>query len=125
MRENEDNSSAKYILQLNEQQAKIVSTACEFFARVKMGQFGEIVWHTADKHCPENPAAAEQAWLELRKQIYPDLQGVGHSYGIGKFPDADTAYDVHQALRFAMGGKEPFSYNELPTVTVIKDKEKK
>lgn len=104
-------------LELTEEEARLVGRACEFFARVKMGQFGEIVWHTANKHCPEDPAAAEQAWLELRKQIYPDLQGVGHSYGIGKFEDADKVFDVHQVIRYALGGPVPFSYHKLPKCT--------
>ena len=30
------------ILKLNEEQAQIVSGACEFYARVRMGQFEEI-----------------------------------------------------------------------------------
>lgn len=41
---------AKYTLELNEVQAQTVSQACEFFARIKMGQFDEIpftsTWNT-------------------------------------------------------------------------------
>lgn len=33
---------AKYTLELNEEQARTVAQACEFFARIKMGQFQEI-----------------------------------------------------------------------------------
>ena len=33
---------AKYILDLNEEQAKTIAQAYEFFARIKMGQFDEI-----------------------------------------------------------------------------------
>lgn len=99
---------------LTDQQAQIVAKACEFYARIRMGQFGEIVWHCAPKHCPKNREAAEQAWLELRKQIYPDLHGIGHSYGIGKFEDADRAFDVYQVIRHTMGGEKPFSYYDLP-----------
>ena len=33
---------AKYILDLTEEQAKTVALACEFFVRIKMGQFDEI-----------------------------------------------------------------------------------
>lgn len=102
-------------LTLTDEQAQIVSKACEFFARVKIGQFGEIVWHCAEKHCPDNPEAAKNAWLELRKQLYPDLHGEGHSYGVGKFEEADKAFDVHQVIRYAMGDKrEPWSNYELP-----------
>ena len=36
----------KIQLTLTEEQAKIVSTACEFYARVRMGQFDRIIDHT-------------------------------------------------------------------------------
>lgn len=101
-------------LTLTEEQAQLVGMACEFFARVRMGQFGEIPFRCAEKHCPKDPEATQRAWLELRKHIYPDLCGVGHSYGIGKFDDADRAFDVYQVIRYAMGGQPPFSYHELP-----------
>lgn len=108
---------AIYKLTLTEDQAQIVATACEFFARVKMGQFREIVWHCAENHCPRSPGAAEQAWLELRKQLYPDLDGAGHSYGIGKYADADKAFGVYEVIRHAMGDRrEPFSYYPLPEI---------
>ena len=110
---------AKYILELNEEQAEIVSRACEFYARVRIGQFNEIIWHTLGSEMPEDYCGrrelAEQKLLETRRIIYPELHGIGHSYGMGKFRDADLSYDVHQVLRKAFGsGKEPFSYNELP-----------
>ena len=102
-------------LTLNEGEAALVSRACEFYARVRMGQFGEIPFYCTDMRGPENPGATEQAWLELRKYIYPDLYGAGHSYGYGKFDDADKAFDVHQALRHTLGdGRTPFSYHKIP-----------
>lgn len=107
-------------LTMTEEQAKIVSLACEFYARVRMGQFNEIVWHLLDIKIPgeeycERREKAEQLLLEARKPLYPDLHGVGHSYGIGKFDDADLAFDVHQVIRHEMGnGRPPFSYHDLP-----------
>lgn len=104
-----------YLLTMNENETRLVSTACEFYARVRMGQFGEIIFRCADNHHPEDPEAAEQAWLELRNHIYPDLHGVGHSYGKGKFEDADKAFDIHQVLRYCLGdSRKPFSYTKLP-----------
>lgn len=102
------------VLRLDEEQAKICSQACEFFARIRMGQFGEIVWLCGENHCAKDYDTAQRAWLDLRKQVYPGLDGPGHSYGVGRFPDADTAYDIHQVIDFAMGGKEPWSHNPLP-----------
>lgn len=109
-------------LRLTEEQANIVSSACEFYARILMGQFQEIAYH-----CPKMPGAGSYdeitaAWMCLRKFIYPDLKGQGHSYGIGKFMTADKAFDVHQAIRYTMGDKrEPFSYYKLPECRKIAD----
>lgn len=102
-------------LTLTDEQARIVSAACEFYARIRMGQFGEIAWVCAETHCPESPEEFERAWLALRQQIYPELHGIGHSYGIGKFEDADKAFDVYQVICYVIGDRrEPFSYYELP-----------
>ena len=61
------------------------------------------------------------AWL--RDGICPDLRGPGHSYGIGKYEDADRAYDVYQVLRqhFPHDGREPFSYFDLPECEVVEE----
>lgn len=110
----------KIKLTLTEEQAQVVSTACEFYARIRMGQFNEILIATMsgdvsfDNFCSRRKEA-ERLLLEARKQLYPDLDGIGHSYGIGKFMDADQAFDVHQVLRYALGGKkEPWSNYPLP-----------
>ena len=110
-------------LKLTEAQAGVVSTACEIFARIKTGQFNEIIWHlldiklSTDEYCSRRERAQELL-LEARKQIYPDLHGVWHSYGMGRFEDADTAFDVHQVLRHALGDqREPWSMTTLPECT--------
>lgn len=61
-------------LRLTEEQANIVSSACEFYARIQMGQFQEIGYT-----CPKMPGAlgydeVTAAWLALRKCIYPELK---------------------------------------------------
>lgn len=110
-------------LELTDEQAQIVSVACEFYARVRMGQFNEIVMNTLDMSLPTGDYCtrrdnAEKLLLEARKELYPELHGVGHSYGMGKFDDADRAYDVHQVIRYVLGDdRTPFSYHELPKCT--------
>ena len=109
-------------LTLTEEQAHVVANACEFYARVKYGQFGEITWHTLtlsrDINCDDfcvRRDNADRCLLEARKFIYPELHGAGHSYGIGKFKDADLSFDVYQVIRPFFGDKRtPFSYYELP-----------
>lgn len=118
--------SDKIQLTLTEEQAKVVSVACEFYSRVRMGQFKEITWHTLDWSIPSDDFCgrldnAERCLLEARKYIYPELHGWGHSYGIGKFEDADRAFDVHQVLRNQFGdGRTPFSYYDLPECKRVK-----
>lgn len=116
----------KYELELTEEQLRVLSIACEFYARVRMGQFNEIVWRCLDlslgmdDYCGRRDRA-EELLLDARKEIYPGLHGIGHSYGIGKFEDADLAFDIYQVARREFGDKrEPFSYNELPK---LKEKE--
>lgn len=118
-----------YQLILSDDQAKIVSIACEFFARVKLGQFNRIVDQTLDFGLPcdeycEKRDKAEEKLLEARKYIYPELNGIGHSYGIAKFEDADMAFGVHQVLRHKMGDERPpFSFRPLPKCYKIQENE--
>lgn len=112
---------------VSDAQAKLISGVCELYARVRMGQFKEIIWYFLDMKLPsedycERRDEAEQLLLNARESIYPDLHGIGHSYGIGKFEDADKVYDVHQAIRYARGHwREPFSYYPVPKCTVVND----
>ena len=117
----------KIQLTLTEEQAKVVSAACEFYARIKMGQFDEIIINTLDigisidDYCARRDRAHDLLF-EARKELLPELHGYGHSYGIGKFKDADQAFDVYQVLRQQFGDeREPFSYYELPECKRIDD----
>lgn len=70
------------------------------------------------------PDAVNELLVKLQramKAIYPDLNGIGHSYGMGKFADADRAFDVYQILRYALGDpRELFQFGEpLPCCTRV------
>ena len=115
-------------LTLSPEQAEIVARACEFYARIKMGQFDEIPYHCLQHELPGSEycnrrQAAEKALLEARKFIYPELHGVGHSYGVGKFHDADRAFDVYQVLRYALGDpRVPYAFGDpLPICKIKKE----
>lgn len=124
----------KYQLELNKEQLQVLSRACEFYARIRMGQFKEITWHCLNLNCTGEDInnlcnrrdKAEELLLEARKWIYPELHGIGHSYGIGKFKDADMAFDIYQVARNYLGdSRPPFSYHELPKIREVKDNERK
>ena len=91
--------SKKITLTMDEFQAGVVSHACEFLCRIMLGQFAEIPFDLMlpqeldDEWCDRREAAETYLFM-ARNYIYPELQGRGHSYGIGKFKDADTAWNV-------------------------------
>lgn len=98
-------------LTMTEEDAKLVAKACEFYARMKMGQFKEIIWNFLDMQLPTDDYCLRQEKLEdllyqARAVLYPDLgKHIGSSYGYGKFKDADKAFDVYQLLRITYGDK--------------------
>lgn len=118
-------------VKMSENQAQIVARACEFFARIRMGQFNEIIWLAMSGEWEKDDAcerrdAAKEALSKAREALYPELHGEGHSYGIGKFEDADTAYDVYMVLRQLFGDpRTPFSMSKEPLPTAIKTAEGK
>lgn len=115
-------------LTMSEDTARVVSEACEFYARMRLGQYKEIIWHMMEGHptaewC-ERRERAEQYLYMARTEIMPELHGWGHSYGMGKFEDADRAFDVHQVLRNQFGDdRTPFTnLGELPKCERMEDK---
>ena len=106
-------------LELTDDQALTVSRACEFYARIVLGQFREIPLELVNPlnadSVLQNRDEIEKLLFAARDLIYPELHGVGHSYGVGTFERADWAYDVHQAIRKLFGDpRDGFSYYELP-----------
>lgn len=113
---------AKFQLELTEDQARALAGFCEFYSRVRCGQFDEIVLKDLDNELPveeycRRRDSASQLMLAARGSIYPELHGVGHSFGIGKFEDADMAHAMYKALSFALGdSRDDFSVMEKPVV---------
>lgn len=119
------------VLKLTEEQAKVAALACEFYARMRMGQFGEILLNpevlremmsqNPDGFCDRRDQAMSHLF-KAREYIYPELKGRGHSFGIAKFEDADRAFDIHQVIRYAMGDpRSPFSFYDLPICEKVGD----
>lgn len=95
----------KYLLEMNEMQARILQNALEFYARVRNGQWGEIPRICLDVKDENWHEKMEDSVLFLegaRKFVYPDLKGMNHSYGVGKFEDADMAWELYTTVRHCM-----------------------
>ena len=105
-------SGDEYVLHMDAETAAIVALACEFYSRIKMGQFEEIrhltVWPNGknDPTFSERLQKCEDALAEAQKAAYPELGGMGASYGVGCFRDADTAWNVYQAVRYVKAWHE-------------------
>lgn len=92
----------KYVLEMDEEQAKILQKACEFYARVRMGQWQEvpqICLDLSDHQYIEKLVVSKAHLQKARKAVYPDLHGEGHSYGVGKFEDSDMAWELYEVVR--------------------------
>lgn len=122
----------EYVLTLDEHEARVVSRACEFYLRIYLGQFSEIAFelllmqHDEINNWCERRDEAEKYLYKAREYIYPELHGKGHSYGVGKFEVADTAYNVHQVLRHALyDERKPYALfgTTLPGIEVREKEE--
>lgn len=102
-KENKTDRNIKYTLVLNERQAKLLDAACEFYARMSMGQWCESLMQACvdlrrDDYCDVRDAM-EPLLLQARRLVWPELQGIGHSWGVGKFEHADIVWEIHEVLR--------------------------
>ena len=102
----------RYALLLSPEQAKLLSSACEFYARMMMGQWQELIFHTMTvkdhpKDYCEAREDAEQLLLEARAKVFPELiKSFGHSYGVHKFRDADLVWEIYEVVRHCIAWTE-------------------
>lgn len=96
MEENKKTPSPKYRIDVNEEQAKIISLALDAFSRMEAGQlelvFGMIPWKYYENLELAEPTLKELQLLLTGKQI--------GNLGIGNVSNsARIAYDLHQVIR--------------------------
>lgn len=90
-----------YNLTITEDQARALKKACEFLARIKIGQVAEVVNHL--------PLTAEN--INNRFEVANGLEfllkpmcglGKNSSYGVGVFEDADILFDLYEVIRYRL-----------------------
>lgn len=93
----------RYTLELNEEQASTLQAALEFFARMRIGQWEELpraCLDINDERYAEKADFMKMHLLSARRICFPELSNTfGHSYGIGKFEDADRAWEIYTSIR--------------------------
>ncbi len=93
----------RYILEVSESQARTLCRALEFTGRMRIGQWKELIGlcldvGDVDEFCRRRDEL--EVILENARQIaYPELSRFEHSYGIGKFRDANQCWDLYEVIR--------------------------
>lgn len=103
-------SELAYTLTLSETQARTTAEALEFFMRYCIGQFDVPMvvqcrptppgYNVPEGKCQER----DELLLKLRSLFFPELHGLGHSYGVGNRngqPEqkaAMVAYDLYKHI---------------------------
>ena len=96
----------KYILTLDREQAKVVSRACDLLSRLHVGQIEELRWEFI--RIAQNAGYGSKFVVNNLTDVdilLRDLKNLVCRFGeqaVGDVPVADNAYNVHQALRYAM-----------------------
>ena len=104
-----DNNQFKYVLRLNSDQAHVLSRACEFYARMHIGQLNEIRWDLSISrgNCNIDYDLVDYAINILRHQLFPDLVHPGASLSIwDNNPTAEHAWNIYQVIRYALAWQE-------------------
>lgn len=131
----------RYRLEMNEEQARTVIAALDFWMRMRLGQWRELAELCIDwepGHIEENCLQRdelEDALSDARKIVMPDLPR-NASWGVYKFENTERAFNILKAVRSCIawhnnpqGGYEviydrPFAINvteEMPKCEVVED----
>jgi hypothetical protein len=88
-----------YTLTVTEDQARAIQKACEFLARVRIGQVTEILTHLPfDK---EHWIIDKFKFSDQLNEMFKPSCGLSEnsSYGVGTFEDADILFDIYEVIR--------------------------
>ena len=110
------NEKHKYVLELTERQARLLSWACDNFTRIIAGQdfiYQEFMERAWDKRCKEATGHImddkwDGGWYEMRryaesvcKEIKEKFWGLSGqaNFGLNYDEDGDIIWDIHQVIR--------------------------
>ena len=131
----------KYVLTMNEEQAKTVISALDFYMRMRIGQWDELRYLCFNEPIEDVSKyrmladTIDEKLFEVRQIVLPELTR-GASYGVYKFENTERAFNVLKAIRSARawhrnpkGGYEciydrPMAINvreEMPQCEVVED----
>ncbi len=91
-----------YVLKVTEEQAKVISDALEFYARIGIGQLDQILWHPAwrmagmTKESDVDRIETDELLRHSRRALTRDKPALGIS---AADTDSKRSYDIHQVIR--------------------------
>ena len=91
----------KYILEMNEDQAQILTDALEFYARMSIGQWNELaelVLNLDDDEYVDKERKMVNRLMKLRYIAFPDLP-IDASYSVTSKPLACLAWELYTVVR--------------------------
>lgn len=102
-----------YKLTINENQAKTISFALDFYSRIAAGQFEEIVdrfyWRNVKDNDELNKAT--ELFTDL-KCLLTGLQRNQPNMGFNISEEAKIAYDLHQVIRHRLAKDNPDEHHK-------------
>ena len=100
--------ATKYVLEMqNEEQARMVVAALDFWIRMRIGQWKDLVdlcLHFDKENIKEwcqRRDGAELLIMGVRGKVMPELR-YNASYGVFKFPETERAFNLLKAVRSAI-----------------------
>lgn len=95
----------KYTLTMTEEQARITVAALDFWMRMRLGQWKELVglclpYEQNVEYCDRRDEA-ELRLMSVRDFVMPELPHNG-SYSVYNFPETERAFNILKAVRSAI-----------------------
>lgn len=129
------------VIECSMEQAALIGRACEFYMRVRNGQFSEIEWEL--RMNSHKKMAEEIDWDEFKQRLFharallfPEIPSNAH-YGVGHDRDGNMSWEMHEVIRHAIawyrypeGGytvnfDEPMNWSGKKMITCRIDPEKR
>jgi hypothetical protein len=117
-----------YTIELNEKQLRLLNEAVEFTSRWIIGDCGTISWPQAAMRHKEMDSGTIKDWCERRDQLDALMDVVkmigwgikhpGSNKGVGYHDDADSLFEMHQAIRHALWKESDDEHKELTKYTL-------
>lgn len=102
---------AEYVLTMTEKQARLIMAALDFYMRMRIGQWREVIDlclpTKADDNYKQRKGEAKKTLLDARAIVMPDLPNdIYATYSVFSFPETRQAYNALLSIRSCIAWHE-------------------